>query len=86
MTEKKQDIQQTVVIWVTFQGSSETLPGIGEMVLFDAGADGTAVVYYRHHPVEGRTWGHFEPGAFDFQVEIGDRWARLPMAPTREGV
>lgn len=39
---------------------------------------------YRSHPVEGRTWCHYELGTGDFEVEVGDRWAYLP-APSNEG-
>lgn len=72
------------VQWVTHDGTPETRPGIGMTVLLDAGEDGTIVVYYRSHPVEGRTWCHYELGAGDFEVEVGDRWAYLPT-PGNEG-
>lgn len=63
--------------WITYDGTPETLPGVGETALFDAGEDGAIVVFYRLSP-QGRTWCHYEPGSGDFEVEVGDRWASLP--------
>jgi len=73
-------VQAAAVQWVTYTGEPKTLPGIGCTVLFDAGEDGSIVVYYRRSP-DNRTWCHFEPGQDDFEVEIGDRWAYLPAPP-----
>ena len=78
MIDRLVDAQKAAVQWVTFDGEPETMPAIGSTVLFDAGEDGTIVVYYRRSP-DSRTWCHFEPGHHDFEAELGDRWAYLPQ-------
>lgn len=47
MIDRLTETQKAAVRWITFDGTPETLPGIGETVLFDGGKDGAIVLFYR---------------------------------------
>jgi hypothetical protein len=71
------------VQWIAYDGTPETLPAPGTLVLYDASDSGTIergsiVVYFFVNPGGKIVWEYSDYEKDDFDVKIGDRWAYLP--------